>query len=242
MSRFQLNFEDNVEFMYILMLALALVIGYGLAIFLLIKQKIKLEFVCYSVILNLVMMIFCAKVYTIIANDFRLDYVFVPLSSLGAAIGMLLGTMIFGFILSRERTNLWRAYSLVVPLMYSVAKIGCFFVGCCGGIKYDGFWAVHYHNSQFSKGPCFPIQLLESIVFMLVFVICLMIYLSKHSECLIICVVFLSSLAKFILDFLREEHIGKVLSMNQVVCIGFLIWVIVLLVYKIRKNKINAVE
>ena len=55
--------------------------------------------------------------------------------------------------------------------MYAVGKIGCFFAGCCYGIEYNGFLNVTYNYSAIApKGiSLFPIQLLESIVFLIIF-------------------------------------------------------------------------
>ena len=56
--------------------------------------------------------------------------------------------------------------------MYAIGKIGCFLVGCCYGIKYSGIFSVVYNYSLHAPVgvSLFPIQLVESIVFLLIFI------------------------------------------------------------------------
>ena len=53
------------------------------------------------------------------------------------------------------------------PIGHAIGRIGCLMAGCCRGIEYDGFLAVHYKNSvagvSFDRG-FFPIQLLEALL------------------------------------------------------------------------------
>ena len=37
-----------------------------------------------------------------------------------------------------------RLFSVTLPLIYGLAKIACFIVGCCHGIPYDGLFSVTY--------------------------------------------------------------------------------------------------
>jgi hypothetical protein len=45
----------------------------------------------------------------------------------------------------------------------------------------------------------------------------------------------LCAVTKFSLEYLREEHIGKIISANQLVCAIFFVWGVVT-IYKKRRN------
>ena len=62
---------------------------------------------------------------------------------------------------------------LPLPLLYAVGKIGCFIAGCCYGIEYYGIGNVVYNyvpKSEIIGLHLFPIQIVESIVFFLIFI------------------------------------------------------------------------
>lgn len=86
------------------------------------------------------------------------------LNSTGGALGILAGVLIFSKITPQYKSAFFEAYTLVLPLMYGIGKIGCSFAGCCGGLPYNGIMRVHTQS-----GGAFPIQKLEALVFLLLF-------------------------------------------------------------------------
>lgn len=237
MNYFQFMFETNVAGLYGVMLASGVLAGFVLACFLLYKKKIIFEYILYSVMINTAMMFICGQLYTRMIHGFKEDSLFVSFSSMGAAIGIILGTIIFSLILYKERKRITSAYSIAVPLMYAISKLGCFFGGCCNGIRYDGLFAVSYHNKHINDGPFLPIQLMESVTFFLIFFICLVVYFSKRSDIVAAFTAILSSAGKFVLDFLREEHIGKILSVNQLFCIIVAVTAVFFLLLQLKGQK-----
>lgn len=200
------------------------VISFLIVAFLLRQKKIPGRHIGYSMFLNIVMTLCGAKMYSVFASGFKQSLLTSGISSLGGVIGLFAGTIIFGYIYTEGRTAILRAYTLVVPLMYGIAKIGCYLMGCCHGIPYTGPLSVSYNNSIVHGGPYFPIQLTETLVFIGIFAVCLGIYLSKHAIHTVSAVMILCAIGKFSLEYLREEHIGKLLSANQIVCIAFALW------------------
>ncbi len=215
---------------YAVMFLLSFICGFIIVFILLKKKGVPRNFIGYSMFLNLVMTLAGAKLYTVITSGFRQSILTSGISSLGGVIGLFAGTIIFGLIYKEGKKVFLQTYSLVVPLMYGIAKIGCYLVGCCHGIPYDGPLAVSYDNIVIQGGPYFPVQLAETITFVLIFLVCLRIFFSKHTNYVVPSVMILCALGKFSLEYLREEHIGKILSANQFTCIGFAIWGLILVI------------
>ncbi len=208
-------------------------------VFVLLRKKgIPGNYVGYSIFLNLLLILGGAKIYTVITSGFQQNLLNSGISSLGGVIGLFAGTIIFGFIYREGRTLFLQTYSLVIPLMYGIAKTGCYLMGCCHGIPYEGPLAVSYDNQVVQGGPYFPVQLAETVTFTLIFLVCLGIYFSRYSCHVVSAVMILCAIGKFSLEYLREEHIGKFLSANQWVCIGFVLWGI-LLIYHTQSRPAN---
>ena len=119
---------------------------------------------------------------------------------------------------------------LSLPLMYGFAKLACFFYGCCYGIPYNGFLAVTYPHVM--SESLFPVQLVETISFIILFNICN--YLNKHKNIIYITLL-LTFLLKFLLDFFRYSHIYEFLSNNQKVSIIFCF--VTIIIYFVRRKK-----
>lgn len=223
---------------YVIAFVTAIVSGFLLVYFMLKRIGIPRNIIGYSILLNIILMLYGAKIYTIFTSGFKVGFWNSGMSSLGGVIGILLGIFLFGCIYKESRALFFEVYVVVVPLMYGIAKIGCFLAGCCKGIPYDGFLSVTYQNRSIQGGPYFPIQLVESIVFVIIFLIVFGRLFHKKSSYTVPTVLISCAIAKFSLDFLREEHIGKFLSVNQYVCIGFFVWGITIFFKKRRRLRL----
>jgi phosphatidylglycerol:prolipoprotein diacylglycerol transferase len=110
--------------------------------------------------------------------------------------------------------------------MYAIGKIGCFVVGCCYGIEYNGLGNIVYTHSLDAPNHIhlFPVQILETIVFLLIFIYMLNKHFKNKFSWQVLGIIFiLSGLAKFILDFFRYSHINQILSVNQLISVVFII-------------------
>jgi phosphatidylglycerol:prolipoprotein diacylglycerol transferase len=127
--------------------------------------------------------------------------------------------------------------------MYSIGKIGCFLAGCCYGIYYNGPFNVVYNYSYSAPAEVrlFPIQLLESIVFLVIFIYFYLNSNKKSNKVLFIGkAIFICGISKFLLDYLRMSHAGQIISVNQLTSIIFmLIGMFLILKDNIKKAKIN---
>lgn len=161
----------------------------------------------------------------------------IGLTSYGALIGAIISLFIFSIQFQKSKEKMFFTFLPSIPLMYAIGKVGCFLAGCCYGIKYSGFGSVVYKYSLVAENGVhyFPIQILESLIFILIFVYIVKLIKKKlfDREKIIFCII-ISAFAKFILDFLRISHVGVILSVNQIISI----WIIVICIYfKIKYKK-----
>ena len=142
------------------------------------------------------------------------------LSSIGGLVGMYAAAVIMGLI-SRDRYGakaMLDNCTLVLPLMYSVSKMGCFLGGCCFGVAYHGPFCVEYTGNGITDRCVFPVQLAETIVFLVIFIIGISLERKRRRNTVFV-VFMASAAAKFMLDFLRDSHTGCVISLNQIICL-----------------------
>lgn len=159
------------------------------------------------------------------------------LSSVGAVLGGFFALFLYSFLFKKDYRYIVALFSPSVPLMYAIGKIGCLIVGCCHGIPYDGVGKIIYHNSLVAPNGVgvFPIQIFETIVFMAIFIYVFRKYcLNQFSIKLVIKEIIICGVAKFLLDFLRYDHIDKFITNNQFIC---LIMIFVSFIYLIIFNK-----
>lgn len=220
---------------YAITFLLSFVVSFAVVFVLLRKRGVPANYIGYSMFLNFIVILYGAKVFTVITSGFKVTLLKAGISSLGGAIGLLLGIFIFGFMYKEGRQALWESYITALPLLYAISKFGCYLVGCCHGIPYSGPLAVTYDGKYIQGGPYFPIQLVESLAFGCIFLVVFLLYMRDKRKYLIPTVMILCAVTKFSLEYLREEHIGKIISANQLVCSVFFIWGIIT-IYKKRRN------
>ena len=167
----------------------------------------------------------CGKFYTIITKDQSTNFLSAGLSSYGGLIGAILSAIIFEKILPSE--NKIVKYSILsLPLIYGLTKIACFITGCCYGIPYDGFLSVTYVSDL--NIPLFPIQITETIAFIIIFIIC---NKYKNKKNITYITMILSAVMKFLLDFLRYDHLTIAITINQIFSIILIVITIIIFIY-----------
>lgn len=196
----------------------------------------------YGLILYILLgTLFGAKYFTLLTNfnKFKdnIDFKKIGLSSYGAIIGILILLIIFAKQYKKNFKDLINNILPAIPLMYGISKIGCFLAGCCYGIKYNGPLSITYKYSLSAPKniSLLPIQIIETITFILIYL-----YISKkkkENKNIIGITLLLCGLSKFLLDYLRMNHINKILTVNQIVSIPFII--IGLILYFKEKSEHN---
>ena len=205
------------EFKYSLyspIVLLSIIIGIIIASLLMKKAGVTGKSIFYTDILVFVFIIVCSFMMSIVLTG---DIRRISFVAAGGAAGLILGATLSIFIISEKVIDTAAAWVLVTPLMYGLSKIACFVSGCCYGIRYRGPFNVIYvakGNDSF-----FPIQLLESIVFVIIFIIGLSLYLKLADKRLLVArlVVILSAITKIDLEYLRFNHAERGVSGYQVI-------------------------
>ena len=179
------------------------------------------------------------KLYSYLSNPTNYNYQFnilkVGFSSVGAVIGIIIMPILYIKLFKSNIKTLTETFICSIPLIYSIGKIACFLTGCCYGINYNGPFSITYHYSPDNNNgiSLFPIQLLESIVFFIIFLITFRIVIkdkiNNKSVGIITILIFIS---KFLLDFLRYTHMKKLISFNQIMCIPFILFGLILIFFK----------
>ena len=174
----------------------------------------------------------CACLYTFITSGGKR----IGLASIGAAMGVYLAAILISVIQpgTGHRNIMLQNCTFALPLMYSIAKLGCLSAGCCHGIEYSGPLSIKYSGAE---AEVFPVQAVESAVFMAIFIYGLK-ALRKHDPDSVRKIILLSAAAKFSLDFLRASHKHIIISSNQLCCM-LMISCLLTAHYK-RRKKANS--
>lgn len=188
--------------------------------------------------------IFGAKLLTYI-NHFKeygkFDLLSLGLSSYGALIGAIICLVIFGLQFKKSLKEMLFTFMPSIPLMYAIGKIGCFLVGCCHGIEYNGIGSIVYKYSVVAPNHVhlFPVQIIETIAFTIIFIYMIRKVLKNQFSWQTLGISFiLCGLSKFILDYFRSSHINTFLSTNQIISIIF-IFIGIIMYIKNRKQITN---
>ena len=220
-----------MKYVYPSMIVLSLIVN--VIVVLIISRKFK-----YTVD-ELVSMLVMENI-GIIGGGILYTYIFskeLGFSSLGGVIGGLIMLYLYSLLVKKDYKYMLILFMPSIPLMYAIGKIGCFVAGCCYGIPYDGIGHIVYHSSEVAllNTNLFPIQIVETIIFLIIFIyIISRYYKNKFSIKLIMIEIIICGISKFLLDFLRYEHTIKLITSNQIMC---LLLVIFSSIYLIRLNK-----
>ncbi len=159
------------------------------------------------------------------------------LSILGAIVALLI---FIPWYLKRKQISVLALLDLIAiyaPLLQSISRLGCFFAGCCYGKPSSALWAIRYTDPD-TLAPlhCWlhPTQLYSSASLFMIF---LMIhfwanYRSKKPGQLICLYIGLTSLSRFMVDFLRNDRefvsfgyqlLPVPLSLHQWIALGLML-------------------
>lgn len=165
----------------------------------------------------------------------------------GGLIGGILGIYVYSKAFKVSFKKLCMTLVPTVPIFHSIGRIGCLLAGCCYGMEYNGFGSITFYNSNFAPigVPLFPIQIVESICNLIIFILILLTYKKFKGTYKTIGLYFvLYSIVRFILEFFRGDAVRGiiVLSTSQWISIAVFIVGILLFIYsyKDKKKVINS--
>lgn len=163
----------------------------------------------------------------------------------GGLIGGVIGLYVYSKSFNISFKKLCMILIPVVPIFHSIGRIGCLLAGCCHGREYNGFGSITFYNTNLAPigVPLFPMQIVESICNLIIFIIILLTYKKfKGTYKTIALYAVLYSIVRFVLEFYRGDAARGiiVLSTSQWISIVLFIIGITLFIYdkKSKKNKI----
>lgn len=122
----------------------------------------------------------------------------------GGMLGVLLSCVIYAHISHRKKRDMLNFAAPAIPLFHAFARIGCAFTGCCYGIRFS--WGISNH--RLPGETLFPVQIIEVVCNVLIFVGILMAEKKKGTKCHSIEIyLFCYGICRFILEFFRGDAI-----------------------------------
>ena len=127
----------------------------------------------------------------------------------GGLIGGFLFVCIGGVVHKIAAGKYVRKLIFLIPFIHSFGRIGCYMAGCCYGIPYKGIGAVVFPEGSFAPAgvELFPIQLVEAIALMMIFLLILTLQVRANINCTIEIYLFVYGVVRFFLEFLRYDSI-----------------------------------
>ena len=129
----------------------------------------------------------------------------------GALIGGVLGGLLGSLVAKEDIRDYLDIVVPVIPLGHAIGRIGCFCAGCCYGQPTDSPLGVVYTH-PIGGAPTgirlFPIQLAESCVNLVIFVVLMIVSKrtsSRYLTTFLYCIFY--GTARFILEFFRYDSI-----------------------------------
>ena len=241
--KFNINTEYNNISPYAIMFLLSFLISFMIAVIMMIRKGVDNKKALFSAMFNFICSLYFAYLFSVVTSGDILKYLkSISFSSIGGLIGVAVGVIVLSFLFKEYRSPLIKAYALVIPLMYSISKMGCFLVGCCYGIEYDGPFSVTY-SGRLAHRPdveLFPVQLTETVVFFAIFLFGLILEYRIKSKYSVSFLVIICALAKGSLDFLRSSHVDQIISVNQAACLIIIVLTVIVQIYINKRSFANA--
>lgn len=209
------------------------------------KENFENEKIIVLILYIIIGAILGGKYFSFATNFKKFNGIFsfnkIGLSSYGAIIGIIIMLIIFSKQFKINLKKIMYVTMPSIPLIYGMGKIGCFISGCCYGIKYSGPFKIIYKYSLSAPNgiSLFPVQLLEAIVFIIIFIVIQALNKKSKNKNNIIELVFITcGIAKFLLDYLRHTISHNLLSINQIFSLLFIIiGIFIILKSKKQNNK-----
>ncbi len=230
----EINTDYDLIPPYPVMIILSFLAGLVVMYILNLRDGIRKNVAGYLCLLAPVMSIFFGMVLTYVSSGGK----YFGLSSVGGLAGMYAASLTLALISGKsgEISIMLKNCTLILPLMYSISKIGCLLAGCCHGISYHGAFSIHYTGKNTNTMDVFPVQLTETVLFLIIFLLGMLLQKKNRNTVPIIFIV--SALTKFLLDFLRESHTGEIISFTQMLCLLLILTEIIILIYRKHKNQV----
>ena len=198
---------------YALIVMLSVVAGFAVSILRMLKLGVSKQAVLYTSILTFVCTIVTSLIFgfKITANGIGAGF-----SGLGAAAGMVTGVFVSAMIIKDKPDLVMASFVSSAPLMYALAKTGCLLAGCCHGKEYNGAFAI-VHIGGTHNGSYFPAQIIDMAAFLAIHILAVILTGKMKNKVRAVYIILAVTIpVRFLLEYLRYEHDGSLISSGQV--------------------------
>ena len=219
---------------YALIVMFSVVAGFAVSILRMLKLGVSKQAVLYTSILTFVCTIITSLIFgfKITANGIGAGF-----SGLGAAAGMVTGVFLSGLIIKDKPDIVMASFVTSAPLMYALAKTGCLLAGCCHGKEYNGPFAV-VHIGGTHDVSFFPAQIIDMLAFLAIHILAVILTGRMRYKVHAIYIILAVTIpVRFLLEYLRYEHDGSLISSGQIIVLitGAITLVVVTIWKKVLK-------
>ena len=194
---------------YSIIVLSSVIIGIAVAALLMKRAKVPSRQIMLTSLLALFCIFNCAIVLAVATTGY------LGFAGLGGALGLIIAIISSVLIFREHERVVFASWVITAPLMYSLSKNGCTLAGCCRGFEYHGPFALVY-----GEDSCFPVQPLDTLLFMLVFIISLIIFTrAKDKLNTGLISLLMSGGVRIFTDSLRESHQDILISQSQVITV-----------------------
>ncbi len=160
---------------------------------------------------------------------------------LGGIVGLLIALYICNKYLDISVQSYIQACIACLPFGHAFGRIGCFLVGCCYGIPYEGWLSITYTDSQFApvNVELFPVQLVEAFIELMLGIVLLIFSKKLRYNSGLYLYLLIYSICRFCLEFFRYDEIRSgiaFMSTSQILCIILFCVTSFYLIKDFRKN------
>ncbi len=155
----------------------------------------------------------------------------------GGLLGMLLVNYIYLKTNKIQDRSYYDVVGVAIPLFHFFGRLGCFLSGCCYGIPWEHGIVYRFSEIAIANGiPRFPVQLVEALLNLGLFIALLVLYIKGKKNILSI-YLFTYPVYRFILEFFRgDEYRGFLLGLSTSQWISVLI-ILVMIIYMLKAKK-----
>ncbi|MCL2383593.1 MAG: prolipoprotein diacylglyceryl transferase [Oscillospiraceae bacterium] len=223
---------------YAIMILIAFVIS--LMVLLKTSGKLKKIDILCSYSYSILGFIVGAKILSFLDNNMEGNVLNSGYAFVGGVIGSVLAIAIYSKQFNIKLKELLSNYIVIYPLIYSIGKIGCLLGNCCFGKQHNGLFYIRQEIDE-NIVNVFPIQIVETVIMFILFVILLRYKSRNNSELKLISVFLIGfGLFRFIIDYFRylRNTIFMNLTLSQMLCILFVLMGIYLITFNGNSKKI----
>lgn len=210
------------NFSYTLCIIIGIILAFVIACLYFKKQNLHKNAVidllicgCFSIALGFIFAILFENLYEIIALREKYKWTF-KMTFFGGLFGGVVGFLSTYFMLKKksyinfELIDVLKIAPVSILVAHGFGRIGCFFAGCCYGIKTDSWIGINFPNI----GKVIPTQLIEAIILFVLFIITAILAFKTDFKYNVLIYALCYGTARFIIEFYRGDERGVLFALS----------------------------